>query len=168
MPFFGRERELEDLRDEFAVPRPSLVIVYGRRRIGKSTLLQEAAKGASASVYFQATIGEPADGLAAFKAEIAKTLGDDGIIGGLSDWMNVLNWLAKVAKTRKGLIVILDEFPYLSDRQDALPSIIQKFSELRRRRERTSEAGPLRLARCVHGGSTDRATSALRASNDVA
>ena len=89
--------------------------------------MQEAAKGASAAVYFQATIGEPADGLAAFKAEVAKKLGDDGIIGGLSDWMNVLNWLAMAAKTRKGLIVILDEFPYLSDRQDAFPSIIQKF-----------------------------------------
>ena len=132
MPFFGRERELEDLKGELPPRDRRSLIVYGRRRIGKSTLLQEAAKGASASVYFQATIGEPADGLAAFKAEVARTLGDDGIIGGLSDWMNVLNWLAKAARARKGLIVILDEFPYLSDRQDGLPSIIQKFWELRR------------------------------------
>ena len=41
--FIGRERELADVNAEFSARRPSLVVVYGRRRIGKSTLLQHAA-----------------------------------------------------------------------------------------------------------------------------
>jgi AAA+ ATPase superfamily predicted ATPase len=52
MPFIGREDELSDLRAEFLAGRPSLVIVYGRRRIGKSTLLQQVALSASSAVYF--------------------------------------------------------------------------------------------------------------------
>jgi hypothetical protein len=127
MPFIGREQELADLSEEFAAPRPSLVIVYGRRRVGKSTLLQQAAKGVKGAVYFQATIGDAAEGLAAFRGELTRSLGDDGYVGGLSDWLSLLNWLAKAAESRKGLVVIFDEFPYLSDKQDDLPSIIQKL-----------------------------------------
>ena len=58
--FIGRNEELADLRAEFATGKPSLDIMYGRRRGGKSTLIQEATKDLS-SLYFQATRGLPSD-----------------------------------------------------------------------------------------------------------
>ena len=126
--FIGRERELADVNAEFSARRPSLVVVYGRRRIGKSTLLQHvAAECQSASVYFQATKLEEKMNLDAFKAEVVQALGQDPVLDGLSDWSSVLYWLARAAETRPGLIVILDEFPYISENEQALPSVIQKF-----------------------------------------
>ena len=64
--FIGREAELTDLRREFAAKRPSLVIIYGRRRVGKSTLIQKAAKDRP-SIYYQATRGLASDNLDMFK-----------------------------------------------------------------------------------------------------
>jgi AAA+ ATPase superfamily predicted ATPase len=143
MAFIGRERELTDLRTEFTSDRPSLVIVYGRRRIGKSTLIQQAAKSVETSVYFQATTLEDEQNLTAFKAEIQQSLGDDGLLGGITDWTSVFNWLAQKAKSHQGLVVILDEFPYLSDNRTALPSIIQKLWD-----SGVMAAGNLKLVLC--------------------
>lgn len=62
----------------------SLAILYGRRRIGKSTLVQQAALGGPA-IYFQATLVDDSLNLEAFKNEIARTPGSDPILDGLSD-----------------------------------------------------------------------------------
>jgi AAA+ ATPase superfamily predicted ATPase len=43
--FIGRIQELARLHEEFAAPHPSLLVIYGRRRVGKSTLLKEATRG---------------------------------------------------------------------------------------------------------------------------
>ena len=52
--FVGRRTELALLREELAVPRASLAIVYGRRRVGKSTLICEAVEKLP-HVFYQAT-----------------------------------------------------------------------------------------------------------------
>jgi AAA+ ATPase superfamily predicted ATPase len=124
--FAGRVQELRDLRLEFDRPAPSLVVMYGRRRVGKSTLIQEAAKGRD-FVYFQATRDVPQASLAAFKVAAAESLGADPLLAGLQDWQSVLHYLARVAEGRPGLVVAFDEFPYLCDQDQALPSVFQKF-----------------------------------------
>jgi uncharacterized protein len=124
--FVGRAQELTRLRKELSLARPSLVVVYGRRRIGKSALLKEAAKDRP-HVLYQATRVTPSLNLEGFKAEIARSLGADPLLDGLGDWLGVLTYLARKAADMPGLIVVLDEFPYLVEGDQALPSIIQKF-----------------------------------------
>lgn len=124
--FIGRAQELSRLRKEFAANRPSLLVVYGRRRIGKSTLLREAAKGRP-HVLYQATRVTAALNLEALKAEIARSLGADDLLSGLGDWLGVLTYLARKAEDTPGLVVVLDEFPYLVEVDPSLPSVIQKF-----------------------------------------
>ncbi|QND62263.1 ATP-binding protein [Mesorhizobium huakuii] len=124
--FVGRAQELSRLRKEFSLARPSLLVVYGRRRIGKSALLKEAAKDRP-HVLYQATRVTPTLNLEGFKAEIARSLGADPLLDGLGDWLSVLTYLARKAEGTLGLIVVLDEFPYLVEGDQALPSIIQKF-----------------------------------------
>ena len=51
LPFLDRKRELARLRAALAGPSSSLSVVYGRRRLGKSRLLQEAVRGRSAVYY---------------------------------------------------------------------------------------------------------------------
>jgi uncharacterized protein len=124
--FVGRAQELTRLRKEFSLARPSLVVVYGRRRIGKSALLKEAAKDRP-HVLYQATRVTSTLNLEGFKAEIARSLGADPLLDGLGDWLGVLTYLARKAEDKPGLIVVLDEFPYLVEGDQPLPSIIQKF-----------------------------------------
>lgn len=126
-PFVGRTRELEQLHAELKAQKPSLVIAYGRRRIGKSRLLIEAIAD-TPSIYFQATRVTSALNLSAFKAEIGNALGSDPILEGLSSWDGVLHYLSgKAADKHPRLGVIIDEFPYIVDEDPALPSIVQKF-----------------------------------------
>ena len=141
--FVGRERELADLDREFRLARASLAIVYGRRRVGKSTLLQHAAELHGKFVYFQATKVDESLNLAAFKSEIARTIGADPLLDGIGDWSGVLHYLARAAETHRGLVVIIDEFPYLLDGRDTLTSVIQKFWD-----SKAAERGNLKVVLC--------------------
>lgn len=124
--FIGRRNELTLLRKELASPRPSLGVIYGRRRVGKSTLIREAIKDA-VHVFYQATRVTASMNLDAFKVEIARALGTDELLQGITEWLALLHYLARVAERHTGLVIVLDEFPYLADADPALPSIIQKF-----------------------------------------
>jgi hypothetical protein len=140
--FVGRQSELMRLWDEFAGRRPSLVVVYGRRRVGKSQLLQEAIRDRP-HVFYQATRVAPSLNLEAFKAEVARALGQDALLAGLGDWLGTLHYLAQRAERRPGLVIVLDEFPYLTDGDAGLPSIIQKFWDAN-----AARAGHLKLVLC--------------------
>jgi AAA+ ATPase superfamily predicted ATPase len=140
--FVGRAQELASLREEFAAQRASLLVVYGRRRVGKSELLKEATKDLP-RVFWQATTVTGDLNLEAFKAETAAFLGQDDLLGGLGDWLSVLTYLARRAEATPGLVVVLDEFPYLVEADNGLPSIIQKFWD-----SGTPRAGKLKLVLC--------------------
>jgi len=49
------------------------------------------------------------------------------VLSAIDGWEGVLHFLADAAKASPGLIVTIDEFPYLVDQDSALPSIIQRF-----------------------------------------
>jgi AAA+ ATPase superfamily predicted ATPase len=140
--FIGRRAELASLGEELKSAKASLAIVYGRRRIGKSTLIREAIKD-RAHVFYQATRVTSSLNLESFKAEIAHGLGADDLLTGLADWLAVLHYLAHAAERNPGLTIALDEFPYLVDADPALPSIIQKFWD-----SGAARAGNLKLLLC--------------------
>jgi AAA+ ATPase superfamily predicted ATPase len=124
--FVGRHAELSRIRGEFAQDRPSLLLIYGRRRVGKSELIREAARDRPHVIY-QATRVTSALNIEAFKAEIARVLGGDPLLDSIQTWLGVLVYLGRQAREMPGLVVVLDEFPYLIDTEPALPSIVQKF-----------------------------------------
>ncbi len=124
--FVGRCQELAQLRDEFAARRPSLLVVYGRRRVGKSELLREATRDRP-HILYQATRVTAALNLVGLKTEIERSLGADEVLRSLSDWSGLLAYLAGKAEAIPGLVVVLDEFPYLVEADPSLPSVIQKF-----------------------------------------
>jgi AAA+ ATPase superfamily predicted ATPase len=124
--FIGRDQELKALRRELDAARPSLVIVLGRRRVGKSRLLIEALKRRQ-GIYYQATKVTASESLQLFKAEVAKSLGSDPLLVALSDWQGTLTYLARLASANEGITIVLDEFPYLCETDNSLPSVFQKF-----------------------------------------
>lgn len=124
--FVGRGRELSVLERELARSTPSLVVISGRRRVGKSTLILRALEG-KPHVYYQATRVTDVDNQELLKGEAQRALGGDAVLSGLSGWEALLGYFRRRAETSEpGLTVVLDEFPYLADANKALPSIVQK------------------------------------------
>ena len=59
--FFGRQRELAELNQVIARPGAQFILVYGRRRVGKTTLiLQWAQQTGRPLIYWVATRDAPA------------------------------------------------------------------------------------------------------------
>lgn len=111
--FFGREQELQKLRDLWKKRSSSMVVVRGRRRIGKSTLVEEFAKGER---FFEFAGIPPVPGVTAESQRIAfaKQLVhyfDEAPLE--NDWWEALQILAD--KTRHGRVVILfDEISWMA------------------------------------------------------
>ncbi len=124
--FLGRDRELAVLEDLHESGRPELYVLYGRRRVGKTELLQRFCSGRRA-VYFQAAQVRDKDNLSAFKDAVK-----DGLADPLVDAVEFPDWPAALsfASQRAGderLVVVLDEFPYLCEANKGLPSLLQRF-----------------------------------------
>ena len=127
--FIGRGAELRSLEDAWEQPGSSLVLVWGRRRVGKTRLLGRFADGKRA-VFYGATQQAPAAELAAFSDAARRALAPSGTDllahGDFPNWVSALDYLAAQAASQR-LLVVLDEFPYLVATEPALPSLLQRF-----------------------------------------
>jgi AAA+ ATPase superfamily predicted ATPase len=105
--------------------------VSGRRRVGKSYLLQQFVAGRRA-VFYQATRQAEPEELSAFTREARILLG--GLPPGYAfpTWEAALEYLDGAAGSER-LIVILDEFPYLCESTAGLPSVVQRWWDRRGR-----------------------------------
>lgn len=120
---FDRTREWQALASFAAVGKgAALGVVSGRRRQGKSFLLQALAK-ASDGMYFAATEATEAESLRLF----AETFGHftREYVEPFRDWNDAVARVFRAFKDRP-LPIIIDEFPFLSRMSPALPSIIQR------------------------------------------
>ncbi|MPZ89676.1 MAG: ATP-binding protein [Nitriliruptorales bacterium] len=142
---FDRDWEWAAL-SEFAADRSSgatLGIVAGRRRQGKTLLLQELC-AATGGFYFAATEATEAESLRLVAHAHAQHTGLPVPLA-LSSWEQACDaLLALGAGSDIGVPVVLDEFPYLCRASPALPSIIQKALGPRRS-ERTGSRSRLIL-----------------------
>ncbi|WP_440009060.1 ATP-binding protein [Halomicrococcus sp. SG-WS-1] len=121
--FVNRESELDMLRSRFQNETAELIVVYGRRRLGKSALVREAIRDEETAVYWQATEETPDAQLANF-VETARDVVP--IVDDIQrDWEALLRTLG-----REDATVVLDEFPYLIESDDALPSKIQRVWDM--------------------------------------
>ena len=120
--FMNRTREITKLKKVLGSPEPSLVVIYGRRRCGKSTLLQNVAK--ETDIYFLADQQASPLQIQGLAVEIDRTIPGFGQAN-YPSWGVLLSALQREAK--KGTTLILDEFPYLVQKSPELPSIIQKL-----------------------------------------
>jgi len=120
--FLDRQKERRKLQAALAQTRPSLVVVYGRRRTGKSTLLKQIL--GPDDVYFVADQGEAHLQRAKLATEIARQVPNfDRVL--YPDWESLLNAVAQAARPPRALV--LDEFPYLVKNAPELPSVLQKW-----------------------------------------
>jgi len=120
--FMNRTREIVKLKRALGASAPSLIVIYGRRRCGKSTLLQHVVK--ESDIYFLADQQEPPLQIQSLAVEIGRTIPGFGQAT-YPSWDVLFSALQHQAK--KGATLVLDEFPYLVQKSPELPSILQKL-----------------------------------------
>ena len=124
--FVDRELEIRTLGKEYAKKEASLVVVYGRRRVGKTTLLSEFMKGKSA-LYFLATQEAETINRAAFQEKAADFTGNDFLAEvSVDKWDTIFKAIVS-AKWETKPVLIIDEFQYLGKANPAFPSVFQRI-----------------------------------------
>lgn len=125
MEFIGREKELYDLEQEYR-NNHSFVVVYGRRRIGKTALIQEFIKDKPA-LYFLATEESEPQSRKRFAGALASFAQQDFIAkASFDDWIELFKIFASLESPQTKVLVI-DEFQYLVNTNPAFTSIFQKI-----------------------------------------
>lgn len=123
MNFVDRTKELERIAKVIGADKPGLIVVYGRRRVGKSTLIRHALDDAK-DIYFQADETQTANQLTLMAKAVAVIYqGFDKAV--YPDWYALLE--AINYRAERNTTICLDEFPYLVKSCPSLPSIIQRF-----------------------------------------
>src|SRR6266849_4741540 len=126
MTFLNRAAELAWLEQGWSSGKAEFRILYGRRRVGKSALLDEFARG-KRFVLYQAVEGSAADQLHDLTAAILLAEDDAGLRAApLANWDAAFAQLAGMAASGQ-LLVILDEYQYAAEADPTLASRLQRW-----------------------------------------
>jgi AAA+ ATPase superfamily predicted ATPase len=131
--FIGRKKELQKLSDLSHLKRPRLVVVKGRRRVGKSRLIQEFAKtkrffsfaGIAPSTPIKHTIAQDQRNDFTFRlsAEVKSPIEYSG------DWSQAFSNLTKHL-TQEETVILLDEISWMSDGDPTFISKLKNWWDL--------------------------------------
>lgn len=110
--FIGREKELAELRRQFGSDKKSVVLVYGKRRVGKTCLIRESLRGYDGTVVNNLCVKSSYEGnLRLLCRSVALSFGLSPSLS-FSTMFDLFDFIAAQGKP---VIVILDEYQYLKE-----------------------------------------------------
>ncbi len=110
--FIGREKELTELREQFASDNRSVILVYGKRRVGKTCLIQEALREYDGVIVNHLCIKSSYDGnLRLLCRSVALSL---GLSSSLS-FSTLFDLFDFIKAQNKDMVIILDEYQYFKE-----------------------------------------------------
>ena len=124
--FVGRENELKQLNRMYSKDGFQMAVVYGRRRVGKTTLIDAFAKD-KPTLFFTAQQRSSLQNLAQFSRRTYAFFGLPEDTGAFPDWRSAFSYIAQNAQRRDGepFLFVFDEFPYAAETEPSLPSALQ-------------------------------------------
>ena len=126
--FVDRANELRLLEDTYKQNRSSFIIIYGRRRIGKTELVKQFIKD-RAHIYFLADTRTDKANLKELQSAVVSYISNPLFEKvDFNDWIELLREADKLLNEK--VILVIDEFPYLIESNRAIPSIFQKIWDL--------------------------------------
>ena len=131
--FLGRERELANLEEFYSQDQFQLFILYGRRRVGKTTLLNEFCKGKN-TIFYSAEQSNTKLNLDKFSELVFQHYGETSLSPFMT-WEKALTYIHERQGDQK-LVLVFDEFPYLVRKNKALLSTLQHMIDHRLRESR--------------------------------
>jgi AAA+ ATPase superfamily predicted ATPase len=127
--FIGRTRELHSLEEVYNKKGFGMTVLYGRRRIGKSTLISEFAKDKK-TIFYTATKVSADRNLELFSEQVLSVLDPAYKNARFPSVESVFDLITeKVGKDK--VVLVIDELPYWAEKDEALLSVIQKYIDTR-------------------------------------
>jgi AAA+ ATPase superfamily predicted ATPase len=128
--FIGRETELKKLNELYAGDKFEFAIIYGRRRVGKTTLIREFIKD-KRSVYFAAREADGNVNLKGFSGDVysatARGLAGNAVF---SDWEKAFDYIYQISKDDR-IVLAIDEYPFLAGGWRPISSVLQAHIDAR-------------------------------------
>ena len=127
MKFVGRDREINKLHTLYQDEGFQFVVIYGRRRVGKTMLINEFLKG-KRSAYYMAVEGTAKENLTGISKALLTEGASDFYMPEFSDFESLLLYIDHLCKNSDGqerLVIAIDEFPYLAASYPAISSMLQ-------------------------------------------
>lgn len=119
--FTGRQKELTKLESMYQEASFQFAVIYGRRRVGKTTLIAEFLKD-KPSISYIAMEGTMKENLVGLSYAVMQKSGHDAVY---NDFETLLTDIDKLCQTEK-VILAIDEYPYLAAAYPAISSMLQK------------------------------------------
>lgn len=129
--FIQREKELSVMEDAYNSKNFEFLVLYGRRRIGKTSLLQEFSRRHK-TLFFSAQEKNDALNLLDFSKAVQSYF-DGKFFAEFSDWETAFDYISnKIASTGTGerFVLIIDEFPFVATENPSIKSILQHTIDL--------------------------------------
>ncbi|HJH28744.1 MAG TPA: ATP-binding protein [Methanosarcinaceae archaeon] len=124
--FFNREHDLSILEDIYASPSSSLIVLYGRRRVGKTELSKEFLKNKKSIYLFIETKPEKLL-LEDLETSLEKVI---GVKPGLDDWDDFFNQIFNIPEK---IVIVFDEFQNFTKVNPDFFSKFQKYWDVHHR-----------------------------------
>ena len=121
--FVGREKEMSALNNLYDEESFQMVVIYGRRRIGKTTLILEFISDKPA-IFFTAQEVNDTLNISQFSKKIYSFFNIPISTGAFDSWNSAFEFLAEKSKERR-FILAFDEFPYAAVANRSLKSALQ-------------------------------------------
>jgi len=130
MQFVNRHEELAFLNRYSNESGFQFVPLYGRRRVGKTRLVQEFLHGKRA-VYFMADSVSEREQLKNLGREVGELFCDIILVeSGFRDWQQFFAYISEKSRSER-MVLVIDEFPYLVYSNSAISTIFQKGIDTR-------------------------------------
>jgi AAA+ ATPase superfamily predicted ATPase len=128
--FYGREKELKKLNNMYDSNKFEFAVFYGRRRIGKTTLIREFCKDKHA-IYFVAREASGEVNLQNFSNDVFGVT-DRNKMGNIyfHDWEKAFEYIGNISKEER-MILVIDEYPYLAENLTLISSVIQAHIDMK-------------------------------------
>jgi len=122
--FIGRKRELDDLNQRYENSKFEFAVIYGRRRVGKTTLINEFVKDKEVIFYtgIEGNEKENLKGLSKSIYSLSQDFADTS--SSFSSFQEALETAFRIAERRR-IVFVIDEYPYIAGSYKALSSILQ-------------------------------------------
>ena len=125
--FIGREAELNFLEEKYGADGGQLIVLYGRRRVGKTETLREFCKD-KPHIFFSCTQTTDQIQLQKFSTLVMREdIPIKKYIDKFSDWEQALESVCELPYGDKKKLLVIDEFPYLCRTNPSIPSILQNL-----------------------------------------
>ncbi len=121
--FIGREKELDALQRLYASDRLEFAVIYGRRRVGKTAIINEFVKG-KAAICFTGIETNEKQNLENFSQCVLEFVTKKTTNTSFHSFQTALEFVFELAKEER-LVLVIDEYPYVARASKSLASTIQ-------------------------------------------